>query len=98
MQSNEIPLLGQKIWSYCSTKDRRFHEEIQEGLSLNGPFLLINSHTKKIILPPNLYDCGSGFYDVKKNIILSSITGEEIRCPDEKEKFWIIKNCRIGII
>lgn len=93
---NIIILLGEKIWKYCSTKDRRFHEEILEGLSLNGPFLSINGHTKKNVLPPNLYDCGSGFYDLKKNMILSSKTGEEIRCPDEKEKNWIIKNCRVG--
>ena len=95
--SNYLLLLGEKIWNYCSTKDRRFYEEILEGLSLNGPFLLINSHTKKLVLPPNLYDCGSGFYDLEKNMIFSSKTGEEIRSPDEKEKNWIIKNCRIGI-
>ena len=85
--------IGEKVWNYCSAKDRRFHKEVLEGLSINGPFLPSNN----IILPPNLYDCGNGFYDSKKNIIISQKTGEEIRSPDEKEKNWIMKNCRIGV-
>ena len=89
--------IGEKYWHYCCGEDTRFHQEVMDNIPKTGPFSLISAHKKKLVIPVSCYDCGDGIYDARKNVVISHITGGEIRIPDEREQDWIIQNCRIGV-
>lgn len=47
-------------------------------------------------LPPECYDTIDGYLDPRSYVIKSYQDGKEIRRPDNKERSWIIENCRVG--
>jgi hypothetical protein len=70
---------------------------VVQNVPKTGPFPLKSAHKKEIVIPPNCYDCGDGIFDPRRNVVISHLTGFEIRNPDEKEQNWIRNNCRTGL-
>lgn len=53
----------------------------------------IKKHIGK--LPVGCYDAIDGYLDPRSYVIKSYLDGKEIRRPDQKEREWIIENCRM---
>jgi hypothetical protein len=88
--------VGHKFWDYCSPQDRRFYNEIKDGVSKDGPLRDISSHDRADFLPKGCYDTIDGYYDPKKHMICSYENHEELRAPDPDEIDFILNHCRIG--
>ena len=71
--------------------------EIKEGVE-NGAGLKYETAVKKNVgkLPPGCYDTIDGYLDPRSYVINSYDDGKELRRPDQKEREWIIENCRKG--
>ena len=78
------------------TQDARFVIEIKEGIDIGGPLkyeTAVKGHVGK--LPPGCYDTIDGYLDPKSYVIKSYQDDKEIRRPEQKEREWIIENCRL---
>ncbi|ESO10767.1 hypothetical protein HELRODRAFT_167265 [Helobdella robusta] len=79
-------------WEYCDGYDRRFFNEIKEGLKSSGHTRLTNIEPTREI-PKGCYDCGDGFYRPDERIIVD-YNMNFLRCADDDEHEWIITCCR----
>ncbi|XP_067633307.1 MORN repeat-containing protein 5-like [Eurosta solidaginis] len=79
-------------WKYCSEKDRRYAYEISGGLGPSGQGVFMRN------LDANSYDTGGGIYKEDTEFIVKIpppfFSIRFLAC--DKEKDWIIKNCRKG--
>eukprot|EP01112_Ceratiomyxa_fruticulosa_P008927 TRINITY_DN2322_c0_g2_i1.p1 TRINITY_DN2322_c0_g2~~TRINITY_DN2322_c0_g2_i1.p1 ORF type:complete len:168 (-),score=29.91 TRINITY_DN2322_c0_g2_i1:238-741(-) len=84
-------------WTYCTSVDRRFYSEQVNGLKPAGLSQISNKETSNNI-PYGTYDTGDGYYEPKQRKIFQypSEGGNFIRVPEEDERDWIVKNCRVG--
>ena len=77
-------------------QDARFVIEIKEGIQRGAPLkyeTAVKKHVGK--LPPGCYDTIDGYLDPKSYVIKSFEDNKEIRRPDQKEREWILENCRM---
>mmetsp|Transcript_6156 Transcript_6156/g.5503 ORF Transcript_6156/g.5503 Transcript_6156/m.5503 type:complete len:179 (-) Transcript_6156:55-591(-) len=83
-----------EYWDYCSIYDPRFHHEIESGIELGDPLVMETPLVNPPTLPEGCYDVLEGYYDPKKNTVMSYTIDEPIRKVSPDEHDWIIKNCR----
>lgn len=88
--------VGHKFWDYCSANDRRFYQEIKDGISISGPLRDHTSHPYAKNLPVGCYDAIDGYYDPRRHMIVSYETNEELRAPGSEEIDFILNHCRVG--
>lgn len=86
--------VGNKYWEYCSPYDHRFYNEIKENVRIGEKLRHSSAHENKV--PKDCYDTIDGYYDVKKHVVFSYTTNEQIRTPNSDEIDFILKNCRVG--
>lgn len=88
--------VGYKYWDYCSRYDRRFYQEIKDGLPVGQRLREVTAHKHANDLPTGCYDTIDGYYDVKKHAVFSYTTNEVIRTPGHEEIDFILSHCRVG--
>ncbi|KAI0238372.1 MORN repeat-containing protein 5 [Lamellibrachia satsuma] len=81
-------------WDYCDGYDRRYYTEIKDGLKPAGRSQLTNVLPPRIV-PPDVYDCGDGFYHAETRVVMD-YNNKFLRNADDDEHEWIINNCRKG--
>ena len=84
-------------WDYCSQSDPRFHSEIELGIQLGDSLTLTSPNPEHHALPPGCYDTVDGYYDPRRQSVISYTTNQPIRTPDAEEVKWITKYCRVGV-
>jgi hypothetical protein len=84
-------------WGYCSKSDPRFLREIEEGLQIGNPLKYATADPDCPKLHDGCYDTIDGYYDPKRQAILSYAENTVIRMPEKAERDWIVKYCRHGV-
>ena len=81
-------------WKYCDEDDRRFYQEQLFGMNPGSRSREINSGKARSI-PRGAYDVGNGYYDPEAKAVFN-YEGAQTRVPDDKEREWIQRTCRVG--
>ena len=79
-------------WDYCTVKDRRFWDEIKNGISFGDKPRVTNGEAPA--LPKGVYDLGDGYYDPAKRTIFD-YKGKELSKPTDEEAANIVKKFRL---
>ncbi|KAL0270299.1 UNVERIFIED_CONTAM: hypothetical protein PYX00_007764 [Menopon gallinae] len=84
----------EKNWKYCRYPDRRFWNEILNGLK-PGKVAQKTQEDPPRKIPPGCYDTNDGFFN-EKTRMLTSPDDELLRVPTCQEEKWIKEKCRKG--
>lgn len=82
-------------WSYCTSQDRRFHSEIQQGIKPAGDSQLTDQ-VDPGALPQGTYDVGTGYFDPSTGAVHGVDSGQAAARPSVEEAEWIKAKCRVG--
>lgn len=86
----------EKDWPYCDGFDRRFYSEACHGLKPAGRSQLTDNNPPRKV-PLGKYDCGDGFYDPERRVVVTYKGKEFVRNADVDEHEWIVRTCRKGV-
>ncbi|EER03984.1 MORN repeat protein, putative [Perkinsus marinus ATCC 50983] len=82
-------------WGYLCSGDRRFHNEIVNGLRPAGASLITNDPKGPPDMPEGCYDVGDGYFDPVRAVTLSYDGTKVIGTPGEEEIKWITENAMV---
>jgi len=72
-------------WTYCTAKDRRYFEEIQQGIDPAGQSLPRTKKVASFEIPPKAFDVCDGYFDADRGAVFDYKTKSHTRIPQDVE-------------